>query len=88
MTTAVVERDVEVAASLGLHARPAAEFARIAAGYNADIHVAKGDRDIDAKSVLLLLTLDVRRGDHVRIRANGPDAARAVDALVGLVTRP
>lgn len=70
----------------GLHARPAADFAAAAAGFDADIHVAKDDRNVDGKSVLLLLTLDVRYGDTVTIDATGPEASLAVDALCALVT--
>lgn len=69
----------------GLHARPAADFAAMAARFDADIHVSKERRNVDGKSVLLLLTLDVRYGDSVSIDAIGPDAARAVEALCELV---
>ncbi|HJT38315.1 MAG TPA: HPr family phosphocarrier protein, partial [Actinomycetota bacterium] len=80
-----VEREVEVTGELGLHARPAAEFATAAARYTSDVRVAKGDREVDAKSVLLVLTLDVRHADHVTLRARGADADRAVEELGRLV---
>ena len=84
--TSSVRREVTVTSDAGLHARPAADFAATAARFEADVHVAKGSHDVDGKSVLLLLTLDVRRGDAVVIEATGPDAANAVDTLCGLVT--
>jgi phosphotransferase system HPr (HPr) family protein len=88
MRATTIEREVEVTGELGLHARPAAEFAKAAGRYTSDIRIAKGDREVDAKSVLLVLTLDVRRGDRVRLRAEGPDTARALDELARLVTAP
>ena len=81
----LVEADVEVTGELGLHARPAAEFAAAAARYTSDVRVAKGAREVDAKSVLLVLTLDVRHGDRVTLRASGADADEAVAALSRLV---
>lgn len=82
------EREVEVASELGLHARPAATFAEAAAGYRAMITVAKNGSEVDARSLLLLLTLDVRRGDRLVIRGTGEDAAEAVDRLAGLLVEP
>ena len=84
--TSSVRREVTVTTDAGLHARPAADFAALAARFAADVHVVKDDRDVDGKSVLLLLTLDVRRGDSLVIEATGPDAGPAVDALCSLVT--
>lgn len=81
----MVESEVEVTGELGLHARPAAEFAAAAARYTSDVRIAKGAKEVDAKSVLLVLTLDVRHGDHVTLRARGDDADRAVTELSELV---
>jgi phosphocarrier protein HPr len=85
MSIVVAEREVEVANELGLHARPAADFAKTAARFASDIRVGKDGREADAKSVLLLLTLDVRLGDRISLRATGPDAASAVDELARLM---
>ena len=75
-------------APAGLHARPAADFAAAAARFASDIRLGRGDREADAKSVLLLLTLDVRQGDRVVVSAEGPDAEEAVEALCRLVESP
>lgn len=84
----IAEREVEVLDELGLHTRPAASFAEAAARFASEVRVAHGGREVDAKSVLLVLTLDVRQGDHIRLRATGPDAPDAVDALAALVAGP
>jgi phosphotransferase system HPr (HPr) family protein len=80
-----VRRELDITSPAGLHARPAADFAATAARFAADIRVHKQGREADAKSVLLLLTLDVRQGDRVVVTADGPDAAAAVSALTALV---
>lgn len=83
-----LERTVRVTSELGLHARPAAEFAEAAARFTGDVRVRKSDREVDAKSVLLLLTLDVRFGDRIVLSADGPDAERALDVLSDMVMPP
>jgi phosphocarrier protein len=87
-TTSSVDCVVEVVGAAGLHARPATEFAATAARFHCDITVGKGELTVDAKSVLLLLTLDIRQGDRIVIRADGPDAAPAVQTLAALAERP
>lgn len=81
-----VERDVAVMGELGLHARPAVEFAEAAARFDARITVSKGARDADAASVLMILTLDVRQGDRIHLRADGPQAEEAIEQLTALVS--
>jgi phosphotransferase system HPr (HPr) family protein len=87
-SNSALERAVEVPGVAGLHARPAAAFAEAAARFEADVTVSKGDREVDAKSVLLVLTLDVRQGDRIRLRAHGSDAARALDELAAIAGAP
>jgi phosphocarrier protein HPr len=69
-----------------LHARPAAQFVRTAMRYAATITVHAGERHADAKSVLAVLGLGARRGTQLRLRAEGEDAAPALDALVACVS--
>jgi phosphotransferase system HPr (HPr) family protein len=68
-----------------LHARPAANFVRTAMGFSAKIWVASDDREVDAKSLLSILALGARRGTSLQLRAQGDDAAAAVDALAATV---
>jgi phosphocarrier protein HPr len=49
--------------------------------FSATIWVAAGDKEVDAKSLLSVLALGARRGTQLRLRAEGDDAAAAVDAL-------
>jgi phosphocarrier protein HPr len=78
-TTVVLPADVD------LHARPAAQFVRAAMGFRAQIAVAADGREVDAKSLLSVLSLGARRGTVLRLRADGEDAAVAVGALAACV---
>lgn len=72
----------------GLHARPATLFAESAAKFASRITVenlSRGKGPIDAKSILLLLTVGVSQDHRIRLVADGPDEDEAMDALVGLV---
>jgi phosphocarrier protein HPr len=74
-------RELSIANDVGLHARPAAVFCKRAAGYEAVVVVVKDGEEANAKSLLSVLKLDVRQGDTVVVRADGPDADRALDEL-------
>ena len=69
-----------------LHARPAADFVRTAMQFSSEIWIAAGEREVDAKSLLSILALGAKGGSALRLRAEGGDAAAALDALVATVT--
>jgi len=78
------ERVFTVRAEFGLHARPAGVFVMTAKRFAAQIEVARaegGDDWVDGRSILSLLSLAAGRGTRLRVRAEGADAADAVDAL-------
>ena len=66
--------------TMGLHARPAAQFVKTANQFKSDIMVAKGDQTANAKSINQVLLLNVRQGDAIVITATGPDALAALSA--------
>ena len=72
---------VELVNETGLHARPAAEFVKTAARYDAAVHV----NGVDAKSLLGIMALALPKGATLTIEATGEDAQDAVDALDALV---
>jgi len=73
--------------ALGLHARAAAKFVHTAGGFQAHIRVARGDREVDGKSIMGLLLLAAAQGSAIRISADGPDERDAIAALCALVER-
>lgn len=81
----MVTREVAIVNPLGLHARAAARFVRLASQYAATVRVAKGARELDGKSILGLLLLGAARGSTIVIRTEGSDAEAAADALAALV---
>lgn len=78
---AVVSRRVSVELEHGIHARPAALLAAAVKGFTADITLIAHGRQGSARSTISLMTLGVRKGDEVEIRASGTDASAAVDAV-------
>ena len=80
-----LERDATIINPLGLHARPAAQFVRLASSFASDILVSKDGLDVNGKSIMGVMMLAAECGSAIRIRASGDDAERALDALCKLV---
>jgi phosphotransferase system HPr (HPr) family protein len=74
-----------VADPVGLHARPAADFVRAANTFASTITVAYGEKSANAKSILQVISLNVRQGATVTLTASGPDADDALSALAALL---
>ena len=70
--------------SLGMHARAAARFVRLAGDFQSRILVTRGHRTIDGKSILGLLLLAAARGTVLDISAEGVDETEALAALCAL----
>lgn len=79
--------DISILNALGLHARAAAKFVHTAGRFSARIRVARGEREVDGKSIMGLLLLAAGQGSAIRISADGPDEADAIAALCQLVHR-
>lgn len=73
--------------ALGLHARAAARFVKVASTFRSQIRVTRGSRTTDGKSILGLLLLAAARGAALTIVADGPDEQEAVAALCALTAR-
>ncbi len=81
----MIEVDVQVANTLGLHARAAARFVHLANAFQSRIGVAKEGARVDGKSMLGLLTLVAACGTLLRLSAEGEDEVAAVEQLAELV---
>jgi phosphocarrier protein HPr len=79
------ERKVVISNRYGLHARPAAEFVKLAATFHSDVTVCKEDLEVNGKSIMGMMMLAAEHGSEIVIRASGKDAQAAVDGLVKLV---
>ena len=83
----MVEKRVVVRLETGLHARPAALFVQEANKYAAEIFVQKGDKKVNAKSIMGIMSLAVAKGTEIVISAEGADAVEAVNALSEMVSK-
>lgn len=80
-------RDVVIANVYGLHARPAAEFVKLAGTFKSEILVSKDGLEVNGKSIMGVMMLAAEKGSQITIKARGEDAQDAVEALANLVSR-
>ena len=80
-----LEKELTVVNRLGLHARPAAMFVRIASRHRAEVWVAKEGEEVNGKSIMGLMMLAAGQGSKLRIRCDGPDADKAMEELEELI---
>lgn len=80
-------KDVTVSNAYGLHARPAAEFVKLASTFKSEILVSKDRLEVNGKSIMGVMMLAAEMGSSLNIRAVGVDAEAAVEALSALVAR-
>jgi len=81
----MAEKETTVGHEEGIHGRPAAQFVKAAKGFSSQVVIVKGDREVNAKSVLKITGL-ARKGEKVTIRAKGEDAEVAVETLAELIS--
>lgn len=74
-------RSVTISAPLGLHARPAARFVRLAETFDATIEVRSRGMTVSGRSIMGLMMLAAGAGTEVTLTARGPEGARALEAL-------
>ena len=79
------ERTVQIVNKAGLHARPAAEIVKVAAKYTSDITVSRDELEVNGKSIMGVMMLAAECGAKLQLKAEGPDASEALDALERLI---
>ena len=85
--TQLVEKEFEITNRLGLHARAAAQLVQLANKYVSEIRIIKNGIDVNAKSIMGVLMLAAPRESKILLRADGPDAADAIEAIGQLIER-
>ena len=86
MSNSIESRKITVQNKHGLHLRPARLIADAAAKFHSDIEIIKEDGNkVDAKSLILIMTLGASQGTPLQVDATGPDATEAADAVAGLL---
>jgi phosphocarrier protein len=81
----VVRRNVTVVNKLGLHARAAARFVTLASQFEAEILLARDNRQVNGKSIMGVMMLAAAQGTPLEIMASGRDEVEAVETLAALV---
>ena len=81
----MVECNVQVTNKNGIHARPAAEIVKLAARYKSQITMARDDLEVNGKSIMGVMMLAAECGSMLTLRADGPDADDALNALSTLI---
>ena len=83
----MIERSVRIVNRNGLHARPAAELVKAAAKFKSEITIVRDDLEVNGKSIMGVMMLAAELGATLTIRANGPDAQQAVDAITEIIAQ-
>jgi len=86
-TPATAVRRVVVCNRKGLHARAAAKFVKLAGSFPAEVTVVRRDQSVPGSSIMGLMMLAAGPGSELELRASGPEAEAALDALAALVQR-
>ena len=81
----VCEIEVEIKNAEGLHMRPAMKFVDIANQFDSEVTVSNDKTSVDGKSIMQMSMLAATCGTKLKIRAEGPDAEKVVNALRELV---
>ena len=80
-----MKRDLVIENARGLHARAAAKFVKCAEKFDADIRVAKDEKEVAGCSIMGLMMLAASTGTSISVAVSGPDAELALNALTELV---
>jgi phosphocarrier protein HPr len=79
------KRQVNVTNRLGVHARPAAKIAQLAAKFRCNVSLALNGRTANARNIIAVMLLSSSVGSTITVETSGPDEAEAVDALINLI---
>ncbi len=82
-----VRREVQIINRLGLHARAAARLVTLAGQFRCDVHVQRGAKRVNGKSIMGVMMLAAAQGTTVEILAEGEDEERAVEMIADLIGR-
>ena len=81
----MMRTEVTISNKLGLHARASAKLTKLAAAYPCEVWMSRGDRRINAKSIMGVMMLAAGIGSVVTVETDGPQEQEAMDALLALI---
>ncbi|MBR7024674.1 MAG: HPr family phosphocarrier protein [Selenomonadaceae bacterium] len=69
----------------GIHARPASQFVQKASSFKSKVQIKAKGKTVDAKSILMIMSMGLVKGTEVTLVADGPDEKEAVAALKQMI---
>ena len=81
----MIKKNITISNKLGLHARASAKLTKMAGCFPCDVWMRKGERRINAKSIMGVMMLAAGMGSEVEIETDGAQEQEAMDALVALI---
>lgn len=81
----MLEKTICVTNETGIHARPAAVLVKVAMKYQSDIFIYRGGNEYDAKSIMNVMSMGVRKGEEIHLKINGPDETQAFQTITELI---
>jgi phosphocarrier protein len=81
----MIRATVTISNKLGLHARASAKLTKLASGFQSEVHMSRGGRRINAKSIMGVMMLAAGLGSEVELETEGADEQAAMNALIGLI---
>ncbi|HQY38230.1 MAG TPA: HPr family phosphocarrier protein [Giesbergeria sp.] len=82
----MIKTSTTISNKLGLHARASAKLTKLAGSFPCDVFMSRGDRRINAKSIMGVMMLAAGMGTVVEIETSGAQEQEAMDALLALIT--
>ena len=81
----MIKTRTTISNKLGLHARASAKLTKLAGSFRCEVWMSKGERRVNAKSIMGVMMLAAGIGSSVEIETDGADEQAAMDALLALV---
>jgi len=81
----MIKKNIIISNKLGLHARASAKLTKMAGSFPCDVWMSKGERRINAKSIMGVMMLAAGMGSEVEIETDGAQEQEAMDALGALI---
>jgi phosphocarrier protein HPr len=81
----MIKKNTTISNKLGLHARASAKLTKLAGSYPCEVWISRGERRVNAKSIMGVMMLAAGMGTEVTLETNGEKEQEAMDALVALI---
>ena len=81
----MIQNSTNISNKLGLHARASAKLTKLAGSFPCEVWMSKGERRVNAKSIMGVMMLAAGLGSTVQVETDGPDEQLAMTALLALI---